>query len=77
MPSWGRFLVGLAAIPGIVLAVLSVIAFVVSIAALLLLTLPVYSLVKGLSGSRSEAESDGGDVHVSTGRRHIDVKVVE
>lgn len=46
LPGWGRSVVAIAAIPGIILLGLSILAFVVSLAALLLLTVPVYRLMR-------------------------------
>ncbi len=51
LPPWARTIVGIFAIPGLVLMVLSIALFVVSILALLLLTLPVYSLLGRLTGA--------------------------
>jgi hypothetical protein len=51
LPSWARTLVFLAALPGLVLLALSVLAFVVSLFALLLLTVPVYSVLRRVLGS--------------------------
>jgi hypothetical protein len=51
LPQWARGLVFLAALPGIALAVLSILAFLVSILALLLLTVPVYRLMQVVTGS--------------------------
>ena len=68
-----------AAAPGIVLAGLSILAFVVSLLALLVLTAPVYRLVRAISGSpeRITRRNDGADPSVFVGRRHVDVKIVE
>ncbi len=56
MPGWARFIVLLAALPGIVLFLLSLLAVGVSILALLLLTVPVYRIVRSLTsrGRREE-----------------------
>jgi hypothetical protein len=51
IPGWGRVLLVVAAIPGLVLLALSILAVGVSILALLLLTVPAYKLVRLLSGS--------------------------
>ena len=48
---WARLLVLLAAVPGILLLVLSILAAVVSIAVLSLLTVPVYKLVSWVAGT--------------------------
>lgn len=50
-PGWAKLLVLLAAIPGIILLVLSILAAVVSIAVLSLLTVPVYKLVSWVAGT--------------------------
>jgi uncharacterized protein (DUF58 family) len=55
LPQWARTIVGIFAIPGIVLLALSIIAFVVSLLALLLLTVPVYSLLRRLTSGQPEA----------------------
>jgi hypothetical protein len=80
LPSWARFLVFLFALPGIVLALLSILGLGVSILALLLLTVPVYRLMQLVCFSRPS----GQDVTVTTlhgvespGRRQVDAKVIE
>ena len=50
LPAWGRFLITLAAIPGIILVGLSLLALGVSILALLLLTVPIYRVVRWIAG---------------------------
>ena len=90
LPFWARVLMTLAALPGLILMGLSVLAFGVSLLALLLLTVPVYRLVRALAPERvaspetAEAaavqhEVIDGEV-VSSGpatRRPIEVKIVE
>jgi hypothetical protein len=49
LPQWARFIVGIFAIPGLILAFLSILMLLVSILALLLLTLPVYTLLKRIT----------------------------
>jgi hypothetical protein len=80
LPGWGRSLVLLAAVPGIVLLALSVLMIAVSIIALLLLTVPVYRFLQLVCFSRPIEQ----DVTVTTlqdvaspGRRQIDAKVIE
>src|SRR5215207_8562828 len=51
LPQWARVIVGIFAIPGLLLAGLSLLAFLVSILALLILTVPVYLLLKRLTDS--------------------------
>jgi hypothetical protein len=77
LPAWARLVVFLAAVPGIVLVLLSVVVFIVSILALFLLTIPVYralALVTGVGGNRSEQE---GAVGAEVGRRQVNVRVIE
>ena len=49
LPAWGRFVVMVLALPGICLIGLSLLALLASIATLLLLTLPAYSLLRRIS----------------------------
>jgi hypothetical protein len=80
LPSWARSLVFLAALPGIVIAVLSFIGLGVSIVALLLLTVPVYRLLRLVCFSRpSEQDVSVQEMYdvESPGRRQIDAKVIE
>jgi hypothetical protein len=53
MPFWARLLLLIAAAPGLTLIALSIAALCVSILALLLLTVPVYRLLKLLTGAGS------------------------
>ena len=50
LPAWARLLITLAALPGIVLIALSILAFLVSLLALLLLTVPLYRLLSAAFG---------------------------
>ena len=81
LPTWARGLIFIAALPGILLLSLSILAVLVSILALLLLTVPTYRLMQLLTGTGVREETaDREEVvspTVSTGRRHIDVKIVE
>jgi hypothetical protein len=88
LPQWARAVVLLAAIPGIALAFLSVLAFLVSILALLLLTVPVYRLMQVVAGSSgsstpiSEGESGGAgsvfDAPPMTGpRKRVESTVID
>jgi hypothetical protein len=87
LPGWSRVIIFIFAIPGILLLSLSILAVLVSILALLLLTVPVYRLFAALllpqPASRDEIQQ-GGDfgsapefVTSNPNRRHIDVKIVE
>lgn len=51
LPAWARVLLFIAALPGIVLISLSIVALGVSILALLLLTVPLYRLLKAVCGT--------------------------
>ena len=78
LPGWARFIVFLVALPGIVLVALSIAAVLCSLAALLLVTVPVYRILRMLT-HRSEA-SPGWSPTVAvegSGRRHVDVRIVE
>jgi hypothetical protein len=60
LPSWARFVLLIAAVPGILLIALSILAFLVSLLALLLLTVPLYQLMCGLFGVRAESVMQAG-----------------
>jgi hypothetical protein len=81
LPSWAKWPILIAAIPGVTLALLSIAALAVSILALLLLTLPTYRLMQVLTGSGVHESAAGETEFVpqtpSPGRRHIDVKIVD
>ena len=83
LPSWARAVVLLAALPGLVLIALSILAFLVSVLALLLLAVPAYRLMKLLTGSgRPDEASDGviveqGNVYVSPGRKRVEATVID
>lgn len=83
LPVWARAIVLLFALPGIVLMALSVLAFFVSLSALLLLTVPVYRALQALNGlgrgrTDEEVAFNVSDVVVSqTPRRQVDVRIVE
>jgi hypothetical protein len=73
LPPWARFLVFVAALPGIVLLTLSILALVVSLSALLLLSVPVYTVLKRLTTQPVREEQ----VIVSPGVKRVDATVVE
>jgi hypothetical protein len=84
LPSWGRLVVFVAAIPGIALGILSLVALAISIAALLVLAAPAYRLVALISGSTGGGFGGGMTVasaepseSESFGRRQVDAKVIE
>lgn len=59
LPDWARVIVAIFAIPGIVLVGLSLLALLVSILALLFLSVPIYLLLKRLAGPVPIAVVDG------------------
>jgi hypothetical protein len=75
------------ALPGIILLGLSILAVLVSVAALLLLAMPVYRVLSALSGSGMEAQDPlesfeqaavGAVTQTSPQpRRHVDVTIIE
>lgn len=78
LPAWGRALLFLLALPGLLLMALSILALVVSILALLLLTLPVYRLLSGAAASDQATGVDSVEPpDPFTGRRHVDVTIIE
>ena len=77
LPPWARSIVGFFALPGILLAGLSLLAFIVSILALLLLTLPVYRLLQAVTGGGGRTEAAMFDSEPSPGRKQVDVRVVD
>lgn len=83
LPSWARGVLFVVAIPGIMMLLLSLLAFAVSLLALLILTVPVYRLLAGLTGSTRGRSPDDFvpqqpvTVVQDAPRRHVDVKIVE
>lgn len=83
LPSWARGVLFIFAVPGIVLLLLSIVALAVSLLALLILTVPVYRLLAGLTGSPRDRSPDDFapqqpvTVVQETPRRHVDVKIIE
>jgi hypothetical protein len=90
LPTWARTILLIAALPGIAAIALSILAFVVSLLALLLLTVPLYQFLRALTGEPEtdtagsvEVMSGGGgpfapfgDV-VGPGRKRVEATVVE
>ena len=80
LPGWARAILFLLALPGIVALALSIAAVLCSLAALFLLTVPAYRLLRILtakpvaSSSSPLEQTMGGD---SPGRRHVDVRIIE
>ena len=79
LPPWARSIVLIFALPGIVLASLSLILFLISISVLLLLTVPVYRAMQAVAG---RAGSDDRLISVpdgdaSPGAKPVQVRIVE
>ena len=92
LPAWARALILIAALPGVVLIALSLFALLVSLLALLLLTVPLYRVLKALVGVEqvrqqptSMADLFGApgfnagvsDDLASPGRKKVDVTIIE
>ena len=80
LPGWARLLLTLAAIPGVLLVALSILAFLVSLLALLLCTVPLYRVLKWVTGAGAGVERD--DVTVVEGidvenRKRVEATVIE
>ena len=82
LPAWGRFIVLLLAVPGIVLIGLSLLALMASIAALLLLTVPAYAVLRRLTEwirgeRRSESTSARAEPVDARPARRVEATVIE
>ena len=87
LPFFARLILTIFALPGLILLGLSIVAFVVSLFALLLLTVPVYRLLSALFLPQVQSQQGAWDapegpeftspVSPSPGRRHVEVKIVE
>src|SRR5688572_6450529 len=85
LPFFARLVLVIFALPGLLLLGLSIVAFIVSLFALLLLTVPVYRLLSALFLPRVEQQQGTwraepefvNPVSPSPGRRHVEVKIVE
>ena len=80
LPEWARLVLFIAALPGIALIALSILAFLVSLAALLLCTVPLYRVLKWVTGAGAGVERD--DVTVVEGidvenRKRVEATVIE
>ena len=74
LPAWARLLVVLAALPGIVLVGLSLMALIISIIAVLILTVPVYSLLRRLIRPASIPQDQSP---ISAGVKRVEATIVE
>src|SRR5215213_1141256 len=85
LPFIARLLLVIVALPGLILLGLSIVAFIVSLSALLLLTVPVYRLMSAVflppiasqQGAWAEPEFVSPVSTGPTGRRHVEVKIVD
>jgi hypothetical protein len=91
LPAWARGLIFIAALPGVALIALSLLVLLVSILALLLLTVPLYRVLKALVGTpvapqqqpTSPSDFFAGftpateDLTPSPGRKKVDVTIIE
>lgn len=78
LPQWGRVLVGIAAIPGLLLMLLSIFVFAVSLLALLLLSAPVYAALKSLTGrGGSRVATSSSPPQPSPGVKRVEATVVD
>jgi len=59
LPAWGRMVLFLLALPGVLLLALSIAAVLVSLLALLLLTVPVYRLLRAMAGDSQDDDGQG------------------
>ena len=79
LPPWARAVFVAVALPGIVLVGLSIVALVVSVAALLFLAVPAYAFLRSMTGANGMRES-GLTSRADPWRteaKHVDVKVRE
>ena len=81
LPEWARVVLFVAALPGIALIALSILAFLVSLTALLLLTVPLYRVLRAVTGAGQERQRDGitvvEEVDDGAPRKRVDATVVE
>jgi len=83
LPSWARGVVFLAALPGLVLIALSILAVLVSLLALLLLAVPTCRAMQALTGRRPDGLSPGdvvveqGGSYGSPGRKRVEATIID
>ena len=77
LPGWARGILFLFALPGIVALALSIAAVLCSLLALFLLTVPVYRFLRVLVGRSPSTPIGEMPVAETSGRRHVDVKIIE
>lgn len=77
-PRWGLPVILLASIPGLAIALLSIVLLVASLLALLLLTLPAYKVVVWINGfGRRSPEIPAAAVVTRPGSKPVDVRVID
>ena len=73
LPQWARAILLLVATPGLIALALSILLVICSVAALLLVAVPVYGLLRMLTSPSQRAT-----MTIETpSRRHVDVKIIE
>jgi hypothetical protein len=86
LPSWARGVVFVAALPGLILIALSILAVLVSLLALLLLTVPAYRLMKAVTVGTGSPESEltptgviveQGPDFGTAGRKRVDATIID
>jgi hypothetical protein len=78
LPGWARAILFVLALPGIVALALSIGAVLCSLAALFLLTVPAYRLLRVLTDKPASSSPLQQTVAAdSPGRRHVDVRIIE
>ncbi len=77
LPAWARVLLFIAALPGIVLIGLSIFALLVSLSALLLLTVPLYRLLRAVCGVREQPPAGARFGDEASGRKRVEATIVE
>jgi hypothetical protein len=77
LPGWARSVVFVAAIPGLILAALSIALLLISILALLLLAAPVYSLLKQVTRTAPDEVETIGTFGEQNERRQASARVIE
>jgi hypothetical protein len=80
LPAWARALLVLLAIPGLLLLALSIAAVLVSLLALLLMTVPVYRLLQAVSSGAGQEDESQQTTVVEQGdfrgrAKHVDATV--
>lgn len=73
MPIWARAILLIPLLPGILLVSLSLLAVIVSLIALLLLTAPVYLLLKWITGVKATPATG----FTSRGAKRVEAKVTD